>query len=31
VLLVHAKHERAKAWYMQCGFEDLALGKKPED
>jgi len=21
VLLVHAKHERAKAWYMQFGFE----------
>jgi ribosomal protein S18 acetylase RimI-like enzyme len=22
VLLVHAKHERAKAWYMQFGFEE---------
>jgi GNAT superfamily N-acetyltransferase len=22
VLLVHAKHEEAKAWYMQYGFEE---------
>ncbi len=22
VLLVHAKHDAAKAWYMQCGFEE---------
>jgi hypothetical protein len=22
VLLVHAKHEAAKAWYMQYGFEE---------
>ena len=22
VLLVHAKHEAAKAWYMQFGFEE---------
>ena len=22
VLLVHAKHERAKAWYLQYGFEE---------
>jgi N-acetylglutamate synthase-like GNAT family acetyltransferase len=22
VLLVHAKHERAKAWYEQYGFEE---------
>jgi hypothetical protein len=21
VLLVHAKHERAKAWYLKLGFE----------
>jgi len=22
VLLVHAKHEAAKTWYLQCGFEE---------
>jgi ribosomal protein S18 acetylase RimI-like enzyme len=22
VLLVHAKHERAKAWYLKLGFEE---------
>ena len=22
VLLVHAKHEGAKSWYLQCGFEE---------